>query len=183
MKNSIELGIDFQLTTSRRGRPNADCLLPPLFTFNSRPHAEVDFQARIDAEDRKSFNSRPHAEVDAVIPDHADLVNLSTHDLTQRSTENAHFFCVLYTTFNSRPHAEVDCSPSLTACWIWTFNSRPHAEVDVRVRQLVRILGKLSTHDLTQRSTRLPFPAYVVQHSFNSRPHAEVDAFTEKAPT
>ena len=96
MKNSIELGIDFQLTTSRRGRPNADCLLPPLFTFNSRPHAEVDFQARIDAEDRKSFNSRPHAEVD-------NLFSL---------------LVIRLLSFNSRPHAEVDINISHILCKI-----------------------------------------------------------------
>ena len=79
----------------------------------------------------------------------------------------------------------------------WPFNSRPHAEVDVLMAAFTRDLVNLSTHDLTQRSTRteifLPRPQELSTHdltqrstlqksvgghgsgTFNSRPHAEVD--------
>ena len=55
----------FQLTTSRRGRHPAPEILPYIEPFNSRPHAEVDVLFFC------SF---------------IDIFELSTHDLTQRST-------------------------------------------------------------------------------------------------
>ncbi len=56
--------INFQLTTSRRGRHDAGALVYTEKTFNSRPHAEVDV-GRIDNTGiHITFNSRPHAEVD-----------------------------------------------------------------------------------------------------------------------
>ena len=54
----------FQLTTSRRGRP-----LPILFHKLSW-----------------SFNSRPHEEVDLCLSCFTSSVGVSTHDLTKRST-------------------------------------------------------------------------------------------------
>ena len=98
----------FQLTTSRRGRQN---LSPPAVMqgyFNSRPHEEVDrrgslypidideFQLTTSRRGRRPeqsifgrkvhFNSRPHEEVDTDAYKKAGYSEISTHDLTKRST-------------------------------------------------------------------------------------------------
>ena len=101
---------------------------------------------------------------------------LSTHDLTQRSTDTlkddkfAGIFQLttsrrgrrmqcsrmrLRLSFNSRPHAEVDIYIVGRLMLFSSFNSRPHAEVDVWCRI-----------------------SYWSQYPFNSRPHAEVDLQT-----
>ena len=59
--------------------------------FNSRPHEEVDRRAiERGRKAGQNFNSRPHEEVDVVrgyfISDGDDI---STHDLTKRSTKYA----------------------------------------------------------------------------------------------
>ena len=100
----------FQFTTSRRGRP---CLsaeygivldlsihdltkrstsprtfpLWNIWSFNSRPHEEVDAPQPISFGPLISFNSRPHEEVDdchGILPH--SVRDLSIHDLTKRST-------------------------------------------------------------------------------------------------
>ncbi len=121
-----------------------------------------------------SFNSRPHAEVDAGDLDRKTEDILSTHDLTQRSTHPQKAKRKRIITFNSRPHAEVDYPHQSEAGIHVSFNSRPHAEVDRCIGFLLRdelpfnsrphaevdfsatlLSGHrdLSTHDLTQRST------------------------------
>ena len=54
--------------------------------FNSRPHAEVDLHFGTGYNNNTTFNSRPHAEVDNRPLNKPPIRNLSTHDLTQRST-------------------------------------------------------------------------------------------------
>ena len=77
---------DFQLTTSRRGRPGQNC--PPI--------KKTIFQLTTSRRGRqccrwfffhpRTFNSRPHAEVDTSPVLQLQMLRLSTHDLTQRST-------------------------------------------------------------------------------------------------
>ena len=77
----------FQLTTSHGGRQGGSGpQVPRAVPFNSRPHMEVDrfFVRFLLAED------------------------LSTHDLTWRSTRIVLIVATEITTFNSRPHMEVD---------------------------------------------------------------------------
>ena len=76
----------FQLTTSRRGRLRSYYLLANLQCFNSRPHEEVDCWTRCCC---------PQSDV-------------STHDLTKRSTWAIPAFSAYNLRFNSRPHEEVD---------------------------------------------------------------------------
>ncbi len=78
---------------------------------------------------------------------------LSTHDLTQRST--CSYSSVPHTIgpFNSRPHAEVDFVCCSYFYPLSPFNSRPHAEVDMQLDDGTIEKIRLSTHDLTQRST------------------------------
>ena len=55
------------------------------------------------------------------------------------------------------------------------FNSRPHEEVD-GIRETPSVRKRISTHDLSKRSTLL---LTLLSHSnthFNSRPHEEVDS-------
>ena len=122
---------------------------------------------------------------------------LSTHDLTRRSTmlrvwkTSGQCFFQLTTSQGGRPFAIVS-SPYLVS-----FNSRPHKEVDLTLAQIVVDEYRLSTHDLTRRSTK--WATYMEQEnhlsthdltrrstpwcgqnleggeSFNSRPHKEVD--------
>ena len=61
----------------------------------------------------------------------SQMIDISTHDLTRRSTVDAqNWYCSrLY--FNSRPHEEVDALCYSTCSKRFYFNSRPHEEVDV----------------------------------------------------
>ena len=100
---------------------------------------------------------------------------LSTHDLTQRSTEHLQMQDEKIDTFNSRPHAEVDKLRIMVMKSCCSFNSRPHAEVD-QYGTLWRCV-KGSFQLTTSRRGRPFHPRGAPQHthSFNSRPHAEVD--------
>ena len=143
----------FQLTTSRRGRQFRLLILNIIAIFQlttSRRGRRVQNGAGINSGE------------------------LSTHDLTQRSTHSPPLYMSrgifqLTTSrrgrrcgwndghtninpFNSRPHAEVDVLRLLEGLAAFPFNSRPHAEGDCRGNQCT-----------DERS------------SFNSRPHAEVD--------
>ena len=102
-------------------------------TFNSRPHKEVDQDTCPACSTGGSFNSRPHKEVDfaAWKAKQQKVRELSTHDLTRRST-------VSWEKYIS---------------WKWSFNSRPHKEVDFFRCSISKCFIKLSTHDLTRRST------------------------------
>ena len=57
-----------------------------IWTFNSRPHKEVDVHDAVSDIRAESFNSRPHKEVDAGSESGAFNLDLSIHDLTRRST-------------------------------------------------------------------------------------------------
>ena len=120
----------FQLTTSRRGRPQKFPFKNNKGYFNSRPHEEVDQRYVRHRNFFHHFNSRPHEEVDVSTAGDESYGNISTHDLTKRSTflrrpssssevfqlttsrrgrhkaMQQHNFVVEY--FNSRPHEEVD---------------------------------------------------------------------------
>ena len=55
--------------------------------FNSRPHEEVDVHFQVQVlSDADGFNSRPHEEVDSCNGDREGREDVSTHDLTKRST-------------------------------------------------------------------------------------------------
>ena len=122
----------FQLTTSHGGRPSPGSPAPSyLFPFNSRPHTEVDSFSCIACLNCMPFNSRPHTEVDDPLMPKVRLhstfqlttshggrpdailfsirhINLSTHDLTRRSTPRSIRHSCACGSFNSRPHTEVD---------------------------------------------------------------------------
>ena len=83
-------------------------------------------------EAREHFNSRPHEEVDE-----ASALLLVDHQY-----------------FNSRPHEEVDKQVADVFSSNFNFNSRPHEEVDTRCRY-DDFTHKISTHDLTRRSTAI----------------------------
>ncbi len=87
MAFAMALGKVFQLTTSRRGR----LVLHVLHATHKIFQLTTSRRGRL-----------------AIIPDHADLIDLSTHDLTQRSTSTTPVLWSTTKTFNSRPHAEVD---------------------------------------------------------------------------
>ena len=143
----------FQLTTSRRGRL---CYL----------------QARTT---KRYFNSRPHEEVDVSTAGDESYGNISTHDLTKRST-------MLSSSEDNKAVFQLTTSRR-GRLYLWDgvrgnvhFNSRPHEEVDQlkepfpQEDQLFQLTtsrrGRLeglrnsfnswfiSTHDLTKRSTR-----------------------------
>ena len=54
------------------------------------------------------------------------------------------------------------------------FNSRPHEEVDY-TKSTIPNTTRISTHDLTKRSTLFFHALYCIIMYFNSRPHEEVD--------
>ena len=100
------------------------------------------------------FNSRPHEEVDQGITLAGMFFDISTHDLTKRSTMSQMRQTRQKKHFNSRPHEEVDGAGGwIFAGWPCNFNSRPHEEVDGSYCAIK------------------PPVKY-----FNSRPHEEVDS-------
>ena len=126
------LAVEFQLTTSRRGRRRICDIVCRISYFNSRPHEEVDELFVPLPITHSYFNSRPHEEVDNEPKCFIGFnLNISTHDLTKRSTIISLSLRFIGQSFNSRPHEEVDV-------------------VEIILNCTLRII---STHDLTKRST------------------------------
>ena len=121
----------FQLTTSRRGRP--------LMVFCGR-HIN-GFQLT---------TSRRGRQVTARVPQIA--LNLSTHDLTQRSTfaTTIQILDQILSTHDLTQRSTFSVTKRTRKSA--SFNSRPHAEVDSTCQSDPK-MKDLSTHDLTQRST------------------------------
>ena len=114
---------------------------------------------------------------------HGDFcgIILSIHDLTRRSTAGTEHYCDRRDPFNSRPHTEVDSPEAARSIYGVSFNSRPHTEVDKKLILKVAKKNRLSTHDLTRRSTRAAGKFILNFLSFNSRPHTEVDMLSRKS--
>ena len=226
--NQIMNGL-FQLTTSQGGRHLEIWHLCIEGNFNSRPHKEVDIEPFLCHYWIAYFNSRPHKEVDGsplitsvlISPFQlttsqggrrspprmqSALHDISTHDLTRRSTctcytsygkpsefqlttsqggrlkEVPHLQPSLYFNsrphkevditqafrslqrkhFNSRPHKEVDTKHERRVLQVWYFNSRPHKEVDSISPNRTEKTVRISTHDLTRRSTSCCIPSITV---------------------
>ena len=121
----------FQLTTSRRGR-----LWFTVYWFNV-----LRFQLTTSRRGRRRGARDPGRSQE-----------ISTHDLTKRSTLLQALLQIYHSHFNSRPHEEVDGSSHMLQSFLSHFNSRPHEEVDF-----------------------LFTVAVLFQYYFNSRPHEEVD--------
>ena len=100
----------FQLTTSRGGR---------LLQLLSLPIPDLH------------FNSRPHKEVDVIAEKLYSIINISTHDLTRRSTMALRVTetstDVFQLTTSRRGRLVFAITPPVHP----SFNSRPHEEVDV----------------------------------------------------
>ena len=169
-------GSIFQLTTSRGGRHS---LLNTLIYFSTFQLTTSRGGRRLETMVfwiQKYFNSRPHEEVDVYSYLIFQLWEISTHDLTRRSTWQQPFQTCRNLTFqlttsrggrrirvealrngkihfNSRPHEEVDWSLPHLKLPHPHFNSRPHEEVDQEQHKQQKQNKDISTHDLTRRST------------------------------
>ena len=121
----------FQLTTSRRGRRKYRHYILCNPNFNSRPHEEVDSDWNANTDFPYYFNSRPHEEV--------DNYSLMIQPLGQY--------------FNSRPHEEVDDSRkcSCAFCGIFQLTTSRRGRL---IGAAVAVQLRISTHDLTKRSTK-----------------------------
>ena len=119
---------------------------------------------------------RSHKEVDCQSSDDAAECNLSTHDLSRRSTfccntaSSKH--CFLSTHNLSRRSTTVYFRKFLH---LPSFNSRPHTEVDTGEGKM-KNGASLSTHDLTRRSTKDRISKAERERTFQLTPHTEVDA-------
>ena len=123
------------------------------YTFNSRPHKEVDMQSTDTTVTLQPFQfttSQGGRQPQAGNPEAEE--DLAIHDLTRRSTTPGHQLRGEIFSFNSRPHKEVDKSRLEWMRDRHSFNSRPHKEVDGRS-------GAINPYF----------------SPFNSRPHKEVD--------
>ena len=184
---------------TRRSTGNELWLYLGCDSFNSRPHKEVDhIRFNYKRSPITSFNSRPHKEVDDVFPVFLDCLNLSTHDLTRRSTfTSIRIYGILRnfqltTSQGGRPSMSF-VLPSVSIFQLTTSQGgRParvyritnyvylstHDLTRRSTRQLPFHTGMqdLSTHDLTRRSTGNELWLYLGCDSFNSRPHKEVDS-------
>ena len=149
--DTVEMNV-FQLTTSHGGRLHIVFTTSPKFSFQLTT----------------SHGGRPY-----LLPFPRKSVCLSTHDLTRRSTTDITLELTgetfqLTTSHGGRLH------PSCSSRSRLSFNSRPHTEVDLH-HMSVRFLHRLSTHDLTRRSTFCHRFHRFRLDPFNSRPHTEVD--------
>ena len=119
----------FQLTTSRRGRP--ECGIRIFYQYSY-------------------FNSLPHAEVDG--GGFGGNGGNGTFQLTtsRRGRRLERTGLCRSDHFNSLPHAEVDISICRKRAVRKNFNSLPHAEVDLARIRWNRDF-EISTHYLTQR--------------------------------
>ena len=142
------------------------------------------------------FNSRPHEEVDIPFIIADTLFNISTHDLTKRSTIQIQTGFHRENYFNSRPHEEVDCFCTLEIIidyisthdltkrstiypsGLSTSNATFQLTTSRRGRRrdrpcAVRCINNISTHDLTKRSTAegevIPLSKYISTHDLTKR--------------
>ena len=186
----------FQLTTSRRGRQDSCCISCDTFSFQLTTSRRGRPYFILSPGCSRSFNSRPHAEVDCDSGRICFGQDLSTHDLTQRSTLSQYVLAI-FSELSTHDLTQRSTTPSaLRQCLISSFNSRPHAEVDMcghrivvasmsfqlttsrRGRHTSRIdVSLFSVFQLTtSRRGRPAFsPEDIIGSPFNSRPHAEVD--------
>ena len=148
----MQESMEFQLTTSRRGRRYRNTNIKRIKRyFNSRPHEEVDslgiseeYGIFISTHDLTKRSTKKW-----VIS--IRLSKISTHDLTKRSTRNMNFSISMHIfqlTTSRRGRLSGRCGMDR---WKY-FNSRPHEEVDTSFLVL-RKCFLISTHDLTKRST------------------------------
>ena len=127
------------------------------YTFNSRPHTEVDGDVSCTPLNRSLSTHDLTRRSTSWKQSNNPMLCLSTHDLTRRSTVIAETEKPGFLSFNSRPHTEVDASRDFVRSFSVVFQlTTSHGG-----RRLFRLLSilryHLSTHDLTRRSTvRLP---------------------------
>ena len=124
--------------------------------------------------------------------------DISTHDLTRRSTMWAKAYQVRLLTFqlttsqggrriagymldasklyfNSRPHKEVDLVILAIPLWSWIFQLTTSQGGRLNSHFRYPLFFIISTHDLTRRSTLANIDHDMLDENFNSRPHKEVD--------
>ena len=125
--------------------------------FNSRPHEEVDEGNKIHGlQEDISTHDLTKRSTSALYADTPKL-SISTHDLTKRSTKYAALFKLADSTISTH-----DLTKRSTAGY-----------------KSVELMKEISTHDLTKRSTPVRRYSSVPGVDFNSRPHEEVDILRE----
>ena len=144
--------LPFQLTTSRGGRPWLLAALLQACHFNSRPREKVDKQAVVCT----------------------ICFDISTHDLTRRSTSHqaAHpTFCIISTHDLARRSTRDGEEPK--RAHLFQLTTSQGGRPEWRLEKIGK--SSLSTHDLARRSTLAIVRDEQVCYYFNSRPHEEVD--------
>ena len=167
---------EFQLTTSRRGRPVPATPIWEPKDFNSRPHEEVDGASLAAYPGNEHFNSRPHEEVDSAPP--VARIIMETFQLTTsrrgRLCRNvATMPILLISTHDLTKRSTVSSSSTSSACNLFQLTTsrrgRPFPNIPACRNAYI------STHDLTKRSTVHAWKVVGTALYFNSRPHEEVD--------
>ena len=134
--------------------------------FNSRPHEEVDNSEYIINNERNISTHDLTKRSTFIFRSITALLDISTHDLTKRSTLRVKFIAgpfqlfQLTTSRRGRPCSHVPFSTNKY------FNSRPHEEVDLAFRNSQKITFVISTHDLTKRSTTASTSSSLVGNAF-----------------
>ncbi len=122
-------------------------------SFNSRPHKEVDWPALPDAfQSNHTFNSRPHKEVDQSHKKGNSQDGLSIHDLTRRSTGCSNYFVVIQ---------------------IFQFTTSQGGRPSTSLPHLLHSIFQFTTSQGGRRFRRIERLHRL--SPFNSRPHKEVD--------
>ena len=122
--------------------------------FNSRPHEEVDTDALNTTDFVPTFqlttSRRGRLRCQFAFPVSVDI---STHDLTKRSTMIPVLYPLPPLTFQLTTSRRGRQTHTRLIVIFRYFNSRPHEEVDGHLISLFHNLVLISTHDLTKRST------------------------------
>ena len=103
-------------------------------------------------------------------------LNISTHDLTRRSTPKPLPPLLLLTYFNSRPHKEVDTVPTSIPlhCLIFQLTTSQGGRLLLGTSLATLFIFQLTT---SQGGRRLGKCNRLLHLHFNSRPHKEVDIY------
>ena len=120
--------------------------------FNSRPHEEVDAILIHLRTGSRYFNSRPHEEVDNTDIYFLLYFNISTHDLTRRSTAMDEAAAAIFK-FQLTTSRGGRLGTNWDTVWNAVFQLTTSRGGRRSVIYYNRIGRYISTHDLTRRST------------------------------
>ena len=121
--------------------------------FNSHPHEEDDRKSTSTRQSSMHFNSHPHEEDDATFLRVLSNINISTHILTKRMTQQQRPLPQAYMHFNSHPHEEDDFQLVCFLPLSLDISTHILTKRMTNICYLSTLYSSISTHILTKRMT------------------------------